>query len=68
MTIGQRINLKRNLKGMTLAGLSEEANVPKDTLTSWIYRGVHPDIETLCKIADVLECTLDELAGRTVSE
>lgn len=68
MTIGQRINLKRNLKDMPVRELAERANISVNTLASWIYRDIHPDIEALCKVADVLECTLDELAGRTVAK
>ena len=68
MTVGQRINLKRKLKGVSRAELAEKANIPIDTLNAWIYRDVHPDVLAVAKVADVLECTLDELVGRTVAK
>lgn len=68
MTIGQRIDMKRARMGLSVQKLADKANIPISTISSWIYRGVHPDIYALCKIADVFECTLDELAGRTVAE
>ena len=64
MTIGQRINLIRYEKDLSLDQLAQKANVSKNTICYWIYRGGHPDIELLCSVADVLEVSLDELAGR----
>ena len=68
MTIGQRINLIRCERDMSLDQLAEKANVSKNTICSWIYRGVHPDIELLCSVADVLQVSLDELAGRNYTK
>lgn len=68
MTIGQRINLKRLQKDMSMRKLADKANIPQPTIYAWIARGTHPDIDALCKIADVFECTLDELVGRTAAK
>ena len=68
MTIGQRIDLIRHQKGMSEQQLANKAKISKYTIYSWIYRDIHPDIVALCKIADVFNCTLDELAGRTVEK
>ena len=64
MTIGQRINLARNNKNITIEELALKSRVSKNTINSWIYRGAHPDIELLVCVADVLEISLDELVGR----
>lgn len=65
MTVGTRINLIRQQRGLTLEQLAQKANVSVNTLNSWIYRDIHPDIELLSMVADILDCSLDELAGRT---
>lgn len=64
MTVGTRLNLIRQMRGLTLTELAQKANVSVNTLNSWIYRDVHPDIELLARVADILGCSLDELAGR----
>ena len=64
MTIGQRINQIRNQRDMTLAQLAKEANISQYTINTWVYRGVHPDIDALISIADVFDISLDELVGR----
>jgi transcriptional regulator with XRE-family HTH domain len=65
MTVGTRLNIIRQKRGLTLAQLAQKANVSVYTLNSWIYRDIHPDIEVLSTVADILDCSLDELAGRT---
>lgn len=54
-------------KKLTINALSLEADLSADTLHSLIY-GKSQDIKlsTLIKIADVLECTLDNLIGRSL--
>lgn len=53
-------------KKLTLNALSLQADLSEDTLRSIIY-GKSQDIKlsTMIKIADVLNCSLDELAGRS---
>lgn len=53
-------------KKLTLNALSLRADLPEDTLRSIIY-GKSQDVKlsTMTKIADVLNCALDELAGRS---
>ena len=48
--------------------LARKSNVSKNTISCWIYRGYHPDIELLIRVADVLEMSLDELTGRKCKE
>lgn len=64
MTVGQRINFARLDRGMTIDELAEKSLVPKDTINAWIYRGYNPHLVAFIAVADVLDMSLDELAGR----
>ena len=68
MTIGQRINKARIERGLTIDKLAEIANISRNTIVSWIYRGIHPDIDYLIVVADVFDMSLDELVGRKMEE
>ena len=65
MTIGQRINFARYERDMTLDELAVKSNISVHTIKAWIYAGYNPHIEALIQIADALDMSLDELAGRT---
>jgi len=64
MTIGQRINMIRKEKGLTIQQLADKSDISTHTIISWIYQGHHPDILLLCDLADTLDISLDELVGR----
>lgn len=64
MTIGQRINIFRLQRHMTLKELAEAVNISPNTIYYWVYRGAHPDIDSLIMIADFFDMSLDELVGR----
>ena len=63
-TYGQNINRFRTERNLTIRQLSAMARVSESTLTSWIYRDIHPDIDGLIKLADTFNVSLDELVGR----
>jgi len=66
MSIGERINQIRRERKLTIDELAQKAYVSKNTIIYWIYHdNVHPDIELLACVADVLGVSLDYLAGRT---
>lgn len=66
MTIGERVNLLRRERKMTLNELAQKAYVSRATIIRWIYTpDVHPDIVLLVFVADALGVSLDYLAGRT---
>ena len=46
---------------------AEKIGVNKYTYRSWESGAAMMSLEQACMVADVLECTLDELAGREVS-
>ncbi len=64
MDYGKQINNFRLERNLTLRQLSAMVRTPESTLASWIYGGVHPDIDRLIKLADVFNISLDELVGR----
>jgi len=60
-------NLKalRNQKGWSQEKLAREANISYHTVIKLEQRGTkNPRIETVIKLADALEVSLDELVGR----
>lgn len=65
MTIGQAIKKARERKGYTAQKLAEEAGIGVSTIEFWESDRTSPNIVTLILVADVLDVTLDELAGRS---
>ena len=53
--------MKRKIKAVDLA---KALNVTKQTLSHWETNKRNPDLETLCKLADLYGCTVDHLIGR----
>lgn len=65
--IGQRIRTARNLRGMKAAVLAEQTEITTESL-GHIECGVRgPSLQTLIKISDALEVSLDYLVGKTQS-
>jgi len=55
----------RKEKGLTQEGLARKANISYHTLIKLESGGIkNPKIETVIKLADVLEISIDKLAGR----
>ena len=65
-TIGQRIKEWRKIRELTQEGLARKADVPYTTLSK-IESDVikNPSIQTISKIADGLEVSIDELIKGT---
>lgn len=59
-----RLKEERRKKGIKAIDLAKALNVSKQTVSNWENDKRNPDLETLCKLADLYECTLDELVGR----
>lgn len=63
-TTKNQIAALRKRKGIKQKELAAMLGMKTATLGTW-ERGQYPfTLDDACKIADVLECTLDELAGR----
>ncbi len=67
--LANRLKFLMKLKEFTISGLAAEANISEDTLKS-IRSGriTNPGLNILTAIADVLECTLDNLIDRTSND
>lgn len=50
-------------KRMSLKELALKSNVNYETIRSYKYRGYDPSFKNMCKIADALGVSLDELRG-----
>ena len=62
-TIGENIARQRKRLGLTQEELAEKMNVSAQAVSKWENDLSYPDIETLCKLADLFECSLDELVN-----
>ena len=56
----------RKEKGMTQEELSERLSVSRQTVSKWENGECMPDADKFIRLADILEISLDELAGREV--
>ena len=60
-SIGKMISLLRKEKEMTHSELAEKMNVTDKAVSKWERDLSCPDINTISKLADVLEVSVDEL-------
>ena len=65
MEIGERITKLRFEKGIYQKELAAYLNVSIGTISNYEQGVHHPDLNTLCKIADFFCVTTDYLLGRT---
>jgi len=66
--LNKQIKMFRKQKGWTQSTLGRKAGLLYTTIAG-IEQGtaLHPTIQTITKIADAFEITIDELIGRTFS-
>lgn len=63
-TIGQKIRIWRKKKGLTQEGLARKADIPYTTLAKIESdSSKNPTLDTITKIANGLEITLNELTS-----
>ncbi len=57
-------NLKKILaeRGLTIASLAREVDVPRSTINSWVNSDSNPDLNQLDKVARYLNVTIESLA------
>lgn len=61
---GDRISALMDKKGVTQSEMAERVGITK-SMMCYIARGLrNPNIETLSRIANELDCTIDELVVR----
>lgn len=59
-----RIKVRRNEKGFTQAELAKILGIAQNTLSYWEAGKSSPDSESLIKLAEALETSIDFLLGR----
>jgi len=60
----ERLKALREGRGLTQARLAEMLDVSPRVYNRWENEAVAPRLDTVVKIADLLDVTLDELVGR----
>ena len=57
----------RKSRGFTGEQIAERLGVSQSTISAWETGRTPFSLEQACQLADILRCTLDELAGRKTS-
>ena len=68
MELGERIKKERRLREITQYQLAEFLNVSQPAVAAWEKGHRKPDIDSICKMADLFETTTDSLLGRVPME
>lgn len=55
----------RKQKGLSQEGLAEKIGVSRQAISKWENQESYPDLPKLISLSQVLECSLDELCGKT---
>ena len=63
--IADRIKGSARARGTTVKALLDSAGVNWNFMSSTLRAGSMPKVDTLARIADQLECSVDYLVGRT---
>lgn len=67
--LGEKIRLYRKQKGLTQADLAELLHVSFQAISSWECGNTLPDIENLCRLAEIFGMSLDQmLQKRSVTD
>ena len=64
MEIGNKLKELRKAEGLTQQQLVERLQIPRVNYTRYETNAVRPDYETLIRIADFYEVSLDEIFDR----
>ena len=64
MEIGNKLKEMRKAEGLTQQQLAERLQIPRVNYTRYETNAVRPDYETLIRIADFYEVSLDEIFDR----
>lgn len=61
MSFGSNIGYLRKKKGITQEELAERMYVSRQTVSRWETDSVYPDMETVIRLCDILECDMETL-------
>ena len=64
-SLGQRIKLRRKQLGLTQKELGYKVNLTEFNVSKYEREATKPDVETLYRIAEALDCSIDYLLGKT---
>lgn len=67
-TLGNRIQELRKERKMTQEELAEKLDVTPQAVSKWETDNSYPDISLLVELANLFNCTVDELLGRKNNE
>ena len=62
--LAERLRMWRRLRGYTQQQMAESLQVHRTSYTKYELGIIDPPLEILCRMADILDCTTDELLGR----
>ncbi len=65
MEIGKKLKELRKAEGLTQQQLAEKLQISRVNYTRYETNAVRPDYETLIKLADFYDVSLDEIFDRT---
>ena len=63
-TFGTRLAALRKQRGMTQDSIADKLNISAQAMSKWENDLTSPDIDTLLKLSDIFDISLDELMGR----
>jgi|YelNatPaOPRAMG01_1025707.scaffolds.fasta_scaffold81076_3 transcriptional regulator with XRE-family HTH domain len=64
MTFGERLRSIRKKRGLSLNDLAKILNVAPITVSRWERDQREPDLETLQKLSEILDVSIDYLLGK----
>lgn len=68
MDLRDNISERRRTSGLTQEDVASRLGVSRQTVGKWESGRATPELEKLIALCDLLECSLDELVGRTEAE
>ena len=66
MTLGERLRHKRERKELTQCEMAKILGTTIESVFRWEHDLVLPSLINLISLADVFQCSLDELVGRCI--
>ena len=62
--LAEQLRIWRKKRGYTQQQMAQFVQVHRTSYTKYELGIIDPPLEILCRMADILECTTDELLGR----
>ena len=64
MQIGNNIKYLRKAVGLSQQQLADKLKLERSTIAKYETNVSEPNLETLCRLADILDASTDEILGR----